>query len=89
MLATPAHRPAATLGIVAAQARRASARSRRISVAWAGPVPRRVAALLAPPPRTRVLLLALAVLVVLAAGVSALGAAWDLHALLKLADGTH
>ena len=89
MLATPAHRPAATLGIVATRARRASARSRRISVAWAGPVPRRVAALLAPPPRTRTLLLALAVLVVLAAGVSALQAALDLHALLKLADGAH
>src|SRR5690348_3087378 len=89
MLATPVHRPAATLGIVAARARRASVRSRRISVAWAGPVPRRVAALLAPPPRTRRLLLAMAVLVVLAAGVSALAAAWDLHALLKLADGTH
>jgi len=89
MLATPVHRPAATLGIVAARARRASARSRRISVAWAGPVPRRVAALLAPPPRTRTLLLAVAVLVVLASGVAALQAAWDLHALLKLADGTH
>jgi hypothetical protein len=89
MLATPVHRPAATLGIVAAHARRASARSRRISVAWAGPVPRRVAALLAPPPRTRTLLIAVAVLVVLAAGVSALQAALDLHALLKLADGTH
>ena len=52
-------------------------------------MPRRVAALLAPPPRTRTLLLAVAVLVVLAAGVSALQAAWDLHALLKLADGAH
>jgi len=90
MLATPARRPAAAaLGIVSAHSRRAPARSRRISVAWAGPVPRRVAALLAPPPRTRTLLLALAVLVLLAAGVSALQAAWDLHALLKLADGTH
>ena len=89
MLATPVHRPAATLGIVATRAGRASARSRRISVAWAGPVPRRVAALLAPPPRTRTLLIAVAVLVVLAAGVSALQAALDLHALLKLADGAH
>jgi len=90
MLATPARRPAAAaLGIVSAYSRRAPARSRRISVAWAGPVPRRVAALLAPPPRTRTLLLALAVLVLLVAGVSALQAAWDLHALLKLADGTH
>jgi beta-lactamase regulating signal transducer with metallopeptidase domain len=89
MLATPVHRPAATLGIVTAQARRASARSRRISVAWAGPVPRRVAALLAPPPRTRALLLAVAVVVVLVAGVAALQAARDLHALLELADTAH
>ena len=35
--------------------------SRRVSVAWAGPVPRRVAALLGPPPRSRVLLVAAAV----------------------------
>jgi Peptidase family M48 len=90
MLATPVRRPtAATLGIVAARSRQASARSRRISVAWAGPVPRRVAALLAPPPRTQTLLLALALLVLLVAGVSALQAARDLHALLELAGGTH
>ena len=89
MLATPVHRPAATLGIVTAHARRASARSRRISVAWAGPVPRRVAALLAPPPRTRTLLLGVAVLVVLIAGVAALQAARELHALLELADTAH
>ncbi len=82
MLATPVRPAAATLGIVAA-------RSRRISVAWAGPVPRRVAALLAPPPRTRILLLAVAVLVLLVAGVSALQAARDLHALLELADAAH
>jgi len=58
-------------------------------VAWAGPVPRRVAALLAPPPRTQTLLLAVAVLVLLVAGVSALQAARDLHALLELAGGPH
>ena len=33
------------------------ARPRRVSVAWAGPVPRRVAALLTPPPRRRIILL--------------------------------
>jgi len=84
MLATPAARPAAAaaLGIV-------TTRPRRISVAWAGPVPRRVAALLAPPPRTRAVLLAAAVLVVLLAGASALQAARDLHALLELAHGIH
>jgi Peptidase family M48 len=58
----------------------------RVSVAWAGPVPRRVAALLGPPPRTRAVLLAAAALVVLLAGASALEAARDLHALLELAQ---
>jgi beta-lactamase regulating signal transducer with metallopeptidase domain len=84
MLATPARgrAAAASLGIVAA-------RSRRVSVAWAGPVPRRVAALLAPPPHRRTLLLAAAVIVVLLAGASALEAARDLHALLDLARGSH
>jgi hypothetical protein len=97
MLATPARRPAAAaLGIAgagsrrgAAHSRRAAGRSRRVSVAWAGPVPRRVAALLAPPPRTRALLLTAAVVVVLLAGVSAVQAAVDLHALLELAHGGH
>jgi beta-lactamase regulating signal transducer with metallopeptidase domain len=80
MLATPARRPAAaTLGIVT---------GRRVSVAWAGPVPRRVAALLGPPPRSRYLLLLAVVLVVLLAGASAAEAARDLHALLELARGS-
>jgi Peptidase family M48 len=51
----------------------------------AGPVPRRVAALLRPPPELRLLLVAAAVLLVAAAGVSALEAARDLHALLASA----
>jgi Zn-dependent protease with chaperone function len=51
----------------------------------AGPVPRRVAALLRPPPELRLLLLAAAVLLVAAAGVSALEAARDLHTLLESA----
>jgi hypothetical protein len=104
MLATPNSQPAAAaLGIVTAGSRRISARSRRspagtrrssagtrrISVAWAGPVPRRVAALLAPPPRTQALLSAAAVLVVLLAGASALQAARDLHTLLELARAAH
>lgn len=79
LLATP--RPPrmaqATLGIVRPP--------RRVSLAWAGPVPRRVAALLAPVPPRRTWLLAAAALVIMLAGVSALQAARDLHALLELA----
>ncbi|HEX3490744.1 MAG TPA: M48 family metalloprotease [Streptosporangiaceae bacterium] len=58
---------------------------RRVSLAWAGPVPRRVAALLAPPPRPRPVLLVAAAVLVLLAGASALEAARDLHTLLQLA----
>jgi Zn-dependent protease with chaperone function len=79
MLATPGRPPAATLAM-------ARAGSRWVSLAWAGPVPRRVAALLGPPPRSRVLLLAAAVLIVLLTGASAVEAARDLHALLELAQ---
>ncbi len=82
MLATPGPRLGAALGIVRAQ-------SRRVSVAWAGPVPRRVAALLGPPPRSRALLMAAAVLIVLLTGASAVQAARDLHALLELARAGH
>jgi len=81
MLATPGRLPAATLGMVRAG-------SRRVSVAWAGPVPRRVAALLGPPPRSRALLMAAAVLIVLVTGASAVQAARDLHALLELAQAS-
>jgi Zn-dependent protease with chaperone function len=82
MLATPGRLPAATLGMVRAG-------SRRVSLAWAGPVPRRVAALLGPPPRSRMLLLAAAVLIVLLTGASAVEAAKDLHALFELAQAGH
>src|SRR6516162_3892318 len=51
----------------------------------AGPVPRRVAALLRPPPQPQLLLLAAAVVVVAVSGVSALEAARDLHTLLAAA----
>lgn len=51
----------------------------------AGPVPRRVAALLGPPPQPRPVLLAIAVLLVAISGISALEAALDLHALLAWA----
>jgi Zn-dependent protease with chaperone function len=55
----------------------------------AGPVPRRVAALLRPAPRTSRVLVCLAILLVLVAGASALDAARDLHALLEAASGGH
>ncbi|MFY9933584.1 MAG: hypothetical protein WAK82_36815, partial [Streptosporangiaceae bacterium] len=51
-----------------------------------GPVPRRVAALLAPAPSVRPLLIAAAAAVVLVSGVAALDAAYDLHALVELAQ---
>ena len=76
--AAPASRAAsaAVLGALPAQALGRSA----------GQVPRRVAALLAPPPRPRVLLVALAVALVLLSGLSALDAASDLHNLIELAQ---
>lgn len=60
----------------------------RLALAWAGPVPRRVAALLSAPPRRQTILLAACTAIVLMAGVAALLAARDLHALLELAQGT-
>jgi Zn-dependent protease with chaperone function len=51
-----------------------------------GPVPRRVAALLTPAPSLRPLLVAGAAAVVLVSGVAALDAAYDLHALVELAQ---
>ena len=81
LLATPGRRRLAgiTLGII-------KPRTRRVSVAWAGPVPRRVAALLTAPPRRRIILLGASAAIVLLAGVAALEAARDLHALLELAQ---
>ena len=61
--------------------------SARVSLAWAGPVPRRVAALLAAPPRRQLLLLTVCTLVVLSAAAAALLAAGDLHALIEMAQG--
>ena len=51
-----------------------------------GLVPRRVAALLAPAPSVRPLLVAVAAAVVLVSGIAALDAACDLHALVELAQ---
>jgi len=72
-------RPRATLAIT-------GARARSVSLAWAGPVPRRVAALLAPPPRRQLTLLAIVAILILTAGASAAEAARDLHALLEFAQ---
>jgi len=53
-------------------------------------VPRRVAALLGPPPRTSLLLVGAAVMLVALSGVSALEAARNLHTLVELAQaGRH
>lgn len=81
LLATPQRQRSAEVAL-----RATGPRYQRISITWAGPVPRRVAALLAAPPRTRALLLAACAALVLLAGVSALEAARDLHALLELAQ---
>jgi hypothetical protein len=48
-------------------------------------VPKRVAALLNPPPRLRLLLIAAAILLVAVSGISALVAARDLNNLLEFA----
>ena len=58
---------------------------RRVSVAWAGPVPRRVAALLGPPPARHALLAAAVAAAAALTGLSVLEAARDLHTLLELA----
>lgn len=55
----------------------------------AGPVPRRVAALLNPPPRLSLFLLVAAVVLVAVSGISALEAARNFHQLLELAQGTN
>jgi hypothetical protein len=64
----------------------AGPRAARVSVARAGPVPRRVAALLTEPPRPRVILLVACAAIVLAAGLAAAETAGDLHALLEIAQ---
>jgi Zn-dependent protease with chaperone function len=56
-----------------------------LGMARPGPVPLRVAALLRPPPRQRLLLLAAVLTLVAVAGLSALEASRDLHNLLELA----
>lgn len=84
--ATSPHRgvPAGTLEVAvhaAAPASLASARRRR-----PGPVPRRVAALLAPPPRPRLLLVCVSLVLVAVSGLAAVEAATDLHGLIEFAQ---
>jgi hypothetical protein len=65
----------------------ALAPGRRALALWrAGPVPRRVAALLAAPPRHQRVLLVLALGVLVLAAASTLDAVHDLHALFELAE---
>jgi Zn-dependent protease with chaperone function len=62
-------------------------RTQRDRQARPGPVPRRVAALLAPPPRLSLVLLTAAIVLVAVSGGSALDAARDFHQLIELAQG--
>jgi Zn-dependent protease with chaperone function len=81
-----ANREAAALG---ADGSPEVSRTAGLAARSAGPVPRRVAALLRPAPaKPNVLLLGAAVLLVVVAGASALEAARDLHALLEYASTT-
>ena len=82
-------RPLAALGIVTpedGERHRVRHRFRGPGLRGAGPVPRRVAALLGPPPRTRMLLVGAAMMLVAISGLSALDAAASLHALVELAQ---
>ncbi len=78
----PGLKPAAAPAAIGERLRAALTKRR------AGPVPRRVAALLTPPPRLSVLLLAAALLLVALSAASALEAARNFHQLLELAQGT-
>jgi Zn-dependent protease with chaperone function len=83
--ARPSRLHAAALGITGTLGI-TGARGRPVSLAWAGPIPRRVAALLGPPPRRQLTLLAIVAILILIAGASAAEAARDLHALLEFAQ---
>jgi len=83
--------PATALGLVTQEEEETSSdegshRHRRPSLRGAGPVPRRVAALLGPPPRQSLLLLGAALALVAVSGASALDAARNLHTLVELAQ---
>jgi hypothetical protein len=75
----PARVPGMSLGIVASTAQ-------RVSLAVAGPVPRRVAAMLTTPQRQRVAVLAVCLALVVVAGLAALDAAGDLRGFIDVAQ---
>ena len=87
--AAPPDRHAAmtALGLITQEGRVPQDDKRPASLRNAGPVPRRIAALLAPPPRLPLLLLAAAIVLVALSGASALEAARDFHQLIELAQG--
>jgi Zn-dependent protease with chaperone function len=87
--AAPPDRNAAmtALGLITQEGQVPQDGKRRASVRGAGPVPRRIAALLAPPPGLPLLLLAAAIVLVALSGASALEAARDFHQLIELAQG--
>ena len=58
----------------------------RAEIRRSGSVPRRVDALLGPPPRRRFILLAVAIALVAASGLATLDAAGDLHAMIEFAQ---
>jgi hypothetical protein len=74
--AAPQQRPEPALGVTAVPD----------GMRGAGVMPRRVAALLRPPPRARLALLAVAVALVVVCGLAVLEAGLDLHALIELAQ---
>jgi hypothetical protein len=83
-----ARKPGGGLAVaLPARARSIRVRTQRSRPARPGPVPRRVAALLAPPPRLSLALLAAAIVLVAVSGGSALEAARDFHQLIELAQG--
>lgn len=75
----PATVPGMSLGIVASAAQ-------RVSLAVAGPVPRRVAAMLTTPQRQRIAVLAVCLALVVVAGLAALDAAGDLRGFIDVAQ---
>jgi Peptidase family M48 len=83
----PGRRHVAALGIVGPFLRHGATRlGRALRLGGPGPVPRRVAALLVPPPRIRPLPVAAVAVIVLISSVAALDAAIGLHALVELAQ---
>ena len=89
--AAPPDRQAAmtALGLITQEGRVPQDDKRPTSLRNAGPVPRRIAALLAPPPRLPGVapLLAAAIVLVALSAASALEAARDFHQLIELAQG--